>query len=167
MKKKCIYTCLIILIVILLIGICVYYSTRPKDDNIENISSSNNIANTSDSSTTVDKKEPAIEKDSITIKSSENNTIEKDGIEATKIDVEHLNTTLKVSTVLKNNSNEDVKGFYIVIALLDKDGKTVTTIAKKSNDTIKAKGEIALENNVSGLKNAKDVVNAKIVTLNK
>lgn len=90
-----------------------------------------------------------------------------DDIEATNIEVIYNQGELQVSTTLKNNSSETLNGFFIEIGLLDENANTVSTIAQNSEETIEPNQEITIINNVVGFDEQTNIVNAKIVSIEK
>ena len=153
-KKKVALAIVVILIAVVLV---VFIATKvmKKDGN-----SSENTAKDIGEATVVDNY-------NIEIKSSKKNKIEKDGIVAEKIKLQILGDQLQVLTTLKNESGEKLNGYLIEIDLVDESGKSLTTIAKNSNDVVEAGATIELENYVMGLDNPQDIEGAKIKTLEK
>ena len=90
-----------------------------------------------------------------------------DWVEATTIKISNNAGDVKVDTILKNNSDEDIHGFFIEINLLDKDNNIITTLSENSEKTIKAHSEHALTNYITALDNAENITNAQIVTMEK
>ena len=103
----------------------------------------------------------------VNIQSTMENPIQMNDIEATNIEVTYNSGELQVSTTLKNNSTETLNGFFIEIALLDENGNTATTIAQNSEETIEPSQEFTIINNVVGFNDQSNIVNAKIVSLEK
>ena len=153
-KKKVALAIVVILIAVVLV---VFIATKvmKKDGN-----SSENTAKDIGEATVVDNY-------NIEIKSSKKNKIEKDGIVAEKIKLQILGDQLQVLTTLKNESGEKLNGYLIEMDLVDESGKSLTTIAKNSNDVVEAGATIELENYVMGLDNPQDIEGAKIKTLEK
>ena len=86
----------------------------------------------------------------------------KDDIEATKIILINNFGELELETTLKNNSNEEINGFFIQIDFLDENGNTLTSISNNSQDVIDAKGELIMRNTISGLESDINIKSAKI-----
>ena len=154
MNKKKVALAIVLIIAIVLV---VFIATKAikKDSN-----SSNNNAKGIGEATVVDD-------NNINIKSSKKNKIEKDGIVAEEIKLQILGDQLQVLTTLKNESGEKLDGYLIEMDLVDESGKTLTTIAKNSDEVVEAGATIELENYVMGLENPQDVRGAKITTLEK
>ena len=106
-----------------------------------------------------------IGENTIIIKSTSSNKIEKDKIEAEKITINAIGDQLEVKTTLKNNRKEDIKGYLIEIDLLDKNGDIVSTIVDNSSDVIKKKETKEIVNYVNEVENPNQVVNARIVSI--
>ena len=132
---------------------------------IINKDSKNNISNHENENSEMENLEDTIKVTNI--ESTSDNPIKKDGIEATKLIVTANSNEVQVETTLKNNTNELLEGFFIKIALLDKDGNIITTIAKNSTDNIEANDEITIMNNVTECDDAQKIVRAEIKTLEK
>lgn len=103
----------------------------------------------------------------VNIQSTAENPIQMNDIEATNIEVVYNFGELQISTTLKNNSAETLNGFFIEIALLDENSDTVSTIAQNSEETIEPNQEITIINNVAGFDNQINIVNAKVVSIEK
>ncbi len=103
----------------------------------------------------------------VNIQSTAENPIQMNDIEATNIEVVYNFGELQISTTLKNNSTETLNGFFIEIALLDENSDTVSTIAQNSEETIEPNQEITIINNVAGFDNQINIVNAKVVSIEK
>ena len=103
----------------------------------------------------------------INIQSTTENPIQMDDIEATNIEIIYNQGELQVSTTLKNNSSETLNGFFIEIGLLDENANTVSTIAQNSEETIEPNQEITIINNVTGFDEQTNIVNAKIISIEK
>lgn len=105
--------------------------------------------------------------ETFSIKNTKENPIEKDGIEAESINFTIIGDQLEVKTILKNTTNEDLNGYMIGIDLLDSKGDVVTSISDNSTDVIKAKQTKEVLNYVMGLEDPKQIVSAKITSLEK
>lgn len=105
--------------------------------------------------------------DTTLIKSTESHPIIKEGIEASTVELKKTGSDLEVSTLIKNTTNEDIKGYYIEIHLLDKNGETITMVAENSSNTIKAGEDYLFKSSVAGLEKDIDVADAKIGALEK
>lgn len=152
MKNKKVYIIITVIILILVasIGIICFMKLKNKNINSENEVESNIIYNKETN-----------------IKSTQENPIKYEEIEATNIDVKYISGTLEIDTTLKNNSNDDIDGFFITIALLDEKGNTVTSISDNSNEKIGANKEISIKNYVVEEENIDVICNAKIVSFEK
>ena len=162
-NKKAIIAIVIILIVFLTITI-LYFLKR---NGVLNNNSNNQI----DTSDVNDNSQPESNNTSgekvINIKSTSDNEILLNEVEATDIEIVSYDNNLQVKTTLKNNSNEDVNGFFISIALLDKNGDQVTSVAENSEETIKANSELIIYNNVPQLENSNEIVNGRMILFEK
>lgn len=157
MNKK-IKTVLFFLVLLIILAVIIFFvvkyindsknSTQPIQDN--QISSSDTINSKV-----------------INIQSTTENPIQMDDIEATNIEVMYNQGELQVSTTLKNNSSETLNGFFIEIGLLDENANTVSTIAQNSEETIEPNQEITIINNVTGFDEQTNIVNAKIISIEK
>lgn len=107
------------------------------------------------------------EPENFNIKSTEQNPIEKNGIEAESIDFNVIGNDLEVTTTLKNNTKEDLNGYLIEIEFLNDNGETVTTIVDNSPDVIKPKETKTITNYIMELQNPKQITSAKIISLEK
>ena len=107
------------------------------------------------------------EPETFNIKSTEENPIEKDGIEAESIDFNVIGNDLEVTTTLKNNTKDDLNGYLIEIEFLNDKGETVTTIVDNSPDVIKPKETKTITNYIMELQNPKQITSAKIISLEK
>ena len=153
-KKKVALAIVVILIAVVLV---VFIATKvmKKDGN-----SSENTAKDIGEATVVDNY-------NIEIKSSKKNKIEKDGIVAEEIKLQILGDQLQVLTKLKNESGEKLDGYLIEMELVDESGKSLTTIAKNSDEVVESGATVELENYVMGLDNPQDIRGAKIKTFEK
>lgn len=152
MKNKKVYIIITVIILILVasIGIICFMKLKNKNINSKNEVESNIIYNKETN-----------------IKSTQENPIKYEEIEATNIDVKYISGTLEIDTTLKNNSNDDIDGFFITIDLLDEKGNTVTSISDNSNEKIGANKEISIKNYVVEEENIDAICNAKIVSFEK
>lgn len=103
----------------------------------------------------------------ITIKSTKENPIEKDNVEVTNIEIIENFGELQVTTTVKNNTNEILNGFFIEIYFLDKDGNEVTSISEDSEEKVEPNEEFSFYNSVTEIPNGKDIINARIGSLEK
>ena len=103
----------------------------------------------------------------IIIKSTKENPIEKDNVEVTNIEVIESLGELQVTTTLKNNTNETLNGFFIEIYFLDKDGNEITSISEDSEKKVEPNEEFSFYNTVAEIPNGKDIINARIGSLEK
>lgn len=157
MNKK-IKTILFFLVLLIVLAIIVFFVVKNINDSKNSIQTTQE--DQTNSSDTVDSK-------TVNIQSTTENPIQMDDIEATNIEVIYNQGELQVSTTLKNNSSETLNGFFIEIALLDENANTVSTIAQNSEETIEANQEITIINNVAGFDEQTNIVNAKIVSIEK
>ena len=103
----------------------------------------------------------------VTVKSTEEKPILLNEVEATNIEIIRVNSNnLEIHTTLKNNSDEDINGFFIVVGLLDKDGNQINVIAQNSEEVIKANSELVIYNNAS-VEDTQKVVDARMITFEK
>ena len=103
----------------------------------------------------------------ISIKSTPDNKIEQDSIEVESIEIAVLKDELEVKSILKNNSDKELKGYYIEIELLDNENNIKTVITDNSKETIEIGNSKEITNYVSGLENPLEIVNARIKNLEK
>lgn len=147
-KKLRIIICLSILL-ILIIGIIVFIAIK-----------NNNNKNAG--------KEEYQEKPDMVIKSTGENPIKLEGFEVTNIDIfKTTETSLEVKATIVNKSDTPVYGFFIEIGLYDEKGKKVTEIVKNSDEKMKPGDSYVLESSVVGLKKAKEITSAKLISLEK
>lgn len=101
------------------------------------------------------------------IKEIKSNEISKDTIEVLNINAITSKESAKYEVLLKNTGKEDINGFYIEVALLDKNNDIVTTINYNSDDVIPAKGKYTINAITSdGSRNTK-IESAKIIEFSK
>lgn len=103
----------------------------------------------------------------INIKSTKENPIEKDNIEVTNVEIIDNFGDLQATSTLKNNSSEELNGFFIEIDFLDKDGNVVTSIAENSEQKVKPNEEFTFYNSVVEARNTGDIVTARISFIEK
>ena len=152
-NKKSIIIGILFIIFIIAIGIFIY-SKKNKTQDVE------------------EKKNEEIQEDNrkpdITIYGTEENKIELNGFEVTKIDLfKTTDLLLETKANIVNNTDETVNGFFIEIDLFDKNGKKVTTIAENHEEEIKPGETYVLESAIINEKNSMDIVSAKIISLEK
>ena len=152
-NKKSIIIGIIFIIFIIAIGIFIY-SKKNKTQDVE------------------EKKNEEIQEDNrkpdITIYGTEENKIELNGFEVTKIDLfKTTDLLLETKANIVNNTDETVNGFFIEIDLFDKNGKKVTTIAENHEEEIKPGETYVLESAIINEKKSMDIVSAKIISLEK
>lgn len=99
----------------------------------------------------------------ITINSTKNAPIEKDGIEVTKIEI----VEEKLDITVKNNSKEVLEGFFITLMLTDKDGKDLEVISYNSADTIEPKKDITFDYYITNFNTKDKITGVKIYELEK
>ena len=103
-----------------------------------------------------------------TIKSTEENKIEKDELEVKEIKIQRNGSEIEVITTIINNSDSTINGFFMDIAILNKDGKVLTSVVANYKENIKPHKSINYKNYVTGEEiNVDDVVDAKIKLLEK
>lgn len=153
MKKNLKIIVLLIILIIFIITVSIILIKRKNK--------SSNDTNIADGNTVI------VEENKITIKSTKKNKIEKDGIEAEQIGIEILGEQLKIETIVKNNTSETIKGFQIVIDLLDEDGNTLTTISSNETDNLEPKKSVKIDNYADLLENQDKIRSAKIVSIDK
>ena len=113
-------------------------------------------------------KEKYQEKPDMVIKGTKENPIKLEGFEVTNIDIfKTTETSLEVKATVVNKTDAIVKGFFIEIGLYDENGKMVTEIAENHAEEIKPGESYVLESSVVGLKNAKEITSAKLISLEK
>ena len=152
-NKKSIIIGILFIIFIIAIGIFIY-SKKNKTQDVE------------------EKKNEEIQEDNrkpdITIYGTEENKIELNGFEVTKIDLfKTTDLLLETKANIVNNTDETVNGFFIEIDLFDKNGKKVTTIAENHEEEIKPGETYVLESAIINEKKSMDIVSAKIISLEK
>ncbi len=96
------------ILIIIFIGIIIFILTQN--------STNNNLNNTYNSvllNESVEESNGVIQ--TYTIKSSKDKPIEKDGLEATNIQLKYFDDQIEIITTLQNNTEEDIQGFFICI----------------------------------------------------
>lgn len=152
MKKKKYIVGLIVLILILIILLGIFiFAKKAKNDVAQN---------------TIESSEENLQ-ETFTIQSTKNHPIQKDDIEATKIEVIRNSDEYIIHTTLKNNSQEPIEGFFITLSILDEKGNTITSISENSSESIPVNGELVLTNYVTGIDKNVKCSSAKIDTLEK
>ncbi len=111
-------------------------------------------------------KEYGYDKPISVIKSTTSKPIEKDGVEATQLELYKLDNSLKVITTLKNNTDNEINGFFIQLALLDKNGNVVFPMAVNSGEKIMPGKTLTIENYATIDNKTKVIVDAKIESIN-
>ena len=145
-KKYLFLTILLVIIVLLVIGIFVAINSNKKDSEENNSTSDNSVFSISN----------------MTLKSTSKNPITKNEIEATNIEIKNNFGELQVITTLKNNSSEEINGFFIQIDFLDHNKNIITSISDNSTSKISPNGELTIENTISGLETGSNIVSAQI-----
>ena len=103
-----------------------------------------------------------------TIESTQKEPIEKDGIEVKKIEFSPAGQNqLSVKVKLKNNTDQEIDGYFIIINLLDQDKNVISTISNYSQDHINANDKFEFEAGIIGFDMEKTMVLAKIDYLEK
>lgn len=172
-NKKMVYILIAIFIVSLVALIAFYAISKNGKENDQDDKASNDVAQNDPVSNQLETGLRSPEGDirdliqTTNLQSTSDHPIRNDVIEATNIEIVNTLGDLKITTTLKNHSNEAVEGFFIVIDLVDENGETVTTIAKNSNDTIEANGEFILTNYASQPNDKQTIKDAKITSLEK
>lgn len=98
----------------------------------------------------------------LSIQSTKEHKITKDGIEAENIELIKEPGRIKVVTTIKNNTENVINNFFLEVKLLDDNGKQITSIAKTSTEKIPANQTIQIINYVTGVSNMQSITNAKI-----
>lgn len=159
MKKKVIIIFIVIIFLTILVSTIFILKNKNSNRASSKQNTSNNIVTDNESEDNLNKE--------ITIKSTENNKIEQDGITAEKIDIKVSGGDLEIITTLKNNSSDDLNGFLIEIELLDENGNEVTVITENSKEVVKPNQIIEFFNSVIDLENPERIANARILSLSK
>ena len=150
--KKFIYIISIIIIIAIIAGGIVFFINNKKPEE-KIINQEESVEN--DNTTSFHKTQ--------TIESTEEKSISKDSIEATKINIYKDDAQIRVEATLKNISDKPINGFFIEIALLDKKGNTVTTVAENSTQKIDVGKSYLFTSNVVG-SDYSNIASAKIST---
>ena len=98
----------------------------------------------------------------LSIQSTKEHKITKNGIEAENIELIKEPGRIKVVTTIKNYTDSTINNFFLEVKLLDANGNEVTSIAKNSNEKIPANQTIQITNYVSGVSNMQNITSAKI-----
>ena len=107
-------------------------------------------------------------KPDMVIKSTEENPIKLEGFEVTNIDIfKTTETSVEVKATVVNKSDTLVNGFFIEIGLYDEKGKMVTEIAKNCTEKMNPGESYTLNSSIVGLKKAKEITSAKLISLEK
>lgn len=102
------------------------------------------------------------------IKGTEEKPIKLEGFEVTNIDIfKTTDTSLEVKATVVNKSDTLVNGFFIEIGLYDEKGKMVTEIAKNCTEKMNPGESYTLNSSIVGLKKAKEITSAKLISLEK
>lgn len=151
MKNKKLLFSLIIIFIIIFICFIIFFKIKSSNNNDFNNSTNNELEN--ESTDFIQKYK---------IESSKDNPIEKDGLEATNIELTYSNGDVDVITTLQNNSENDIQGFFITINLVDSNNKAITSFSDNSEETIKAHDTLTITNSITELNNFKDIKYASI-----
>ena len=115
-----------------------------------------------------EKEEINQKKPDMVVKSTEESPIKLEGFEVTNIDIFKITeTSLEVKATIVNKSDETAKVFFIEIGLYDKKEKMIAEVAKNSREEIKPGESYIFESSVVGLKKAKEITSAKLISLEK
>ena len=87
-------------------------------------------------------------------------------VEVSNIEIIKNSEELEIKTILKNNSDEDISGFFITMGLYNKDGKEITQYSFNTQDKIPANGTYTFSNYAPHPEN-EDVVDAKVLSIEK
>lgn len=156
LNKKNILIVILILIILILISYIIFGKNRKNEGLIEDddtIATEEMVGNSDEYD--------------YEIRSTKENPLEKNGMEAKSIKLHAVGDQIEVTTILKNNTSELIKGYNITIDLINSRGNTVTTIAENSETEIGDGQSIELKNYVMGITNPKSITDAKIVELEK
>lgn len=151
MKNKKLLFSLIIIFIIFFICFIIFYKIKISNNNDFNNSTNNELENESTNLI-----------QTYTIKSSKDNPIEKDGLEATNIELTYSGGNVDVITTLQNNSENDIQGFFITVDLIDSNNKVITSFSDNSEETIKSHDTLTITNYITELNNFKDIKYASI-----
>lgn len=164
MKKKQIILISTIILIVLVISGIIIMSISNKEAK-ENISQDKEITGDDVQKNTEEKNIQL--QSGVSIKSTESNPIEKNGVEAESIDIEVEGSQLKVTTTIKNNTEEALNGFFIQINLLDNNDNLITTISKSSEEIVEVGATYKAENYVMDLEAKGQISKAQIVEVEK
>ena len=104
----------------------------------------------------------------MSIESTKEHPIEKDGIEVKKIEfVSEGQNQLKVKAEMKNNTGEELDGYLIVISLLDKEENVISSISNNSEDKIENNEKFEFEAGIDIVDFEVEIASAKIDYLDK
>ena len=99
----------------------------------------------------------------VSIKSTEEEPLEKDGIRVESIDINVYGDQLEAKTTIKNNTGKELSGMHVQVDLLNEENKLVTTVSVGKDEPIKV-GEVIEETSyVMGLEEKGKISKAKIV----
>lgn len=168
MKKKYIIITIsiIITIAIIILGFILYKSQSDKKRNNDKIPSGEE--NTVVDEFGLDAKDitnPTYDIKDVKQNNSDNSKNSEISVEEMKILKQ--NSEIKVITILKNNSNKDIKGYYISLELLDDKGNRVTTISDNSDETIPANGTLNIINYASISEDMQNITDARVLKIEK
>lgn len=102
------------------------------------------------------------------IKSTNKHKIEKDNLEVKELKIQKSESEISVLSTIINNSDSSINGFFIAIALVDKNGNTLTSVAVNYTEKIEPHKSIDFTNYVTGKEiSLDDVSDAQIKLLKK
>ena len=157
LNKKKILIIVLIIIVLTFISVIVLKSIQNNKTSIKEDDDINAIEDIVDMSKEYDYE----------IKSTKDNPLEKNGIEANSIMLHAVGDQMEVTTILKNNTDELINGYNMQIDLTDDNGDTVTTISSNTDIEIGVGKSYEEKNYIMGIKNPEKITGAKIVELEK
>lgn len=106
--------------------------------------------------------------DYLTIKSTEEKPIIKDGIEVTLVDIKKDSVgNFLVSVTLKNISDQIINDFYIEVDLLDVNGNIYTSLTEQVTKTLSFREEYYFEYSIPQITSFPDIADARIGVLEK
>ena len=148
MKNKKIIV-IISLILIVIVGFSIFFII--KKNNVTNMQTNNDEQNFTQ-----------------TITSTEDNKIEKGELEVKELKIQKSGSEISVFSTIINNSNSTINGFFMNIALVNKDGEVLTSVVANYKEKIKPHESIDFTNYVTGEEiNKNEIVDARIESLEK
>jgi len=102
------------------------------------------------------------------ITSTEDNKIEKDELEVKELKIQKSGSEISVFSTIINNSNSTINGFFMEIAIVNKNGEVLTSVVANYKEKIKPHESVDYTNFVTGEEiNINDAVDARIELLEK